>query len=227
MFTSPSIPSREILTRYLAPFGLTALLRPPENLGQAVDSFWIGSQGESGIVLFLSALDAEIYRLQALSHGEKWVCHPLETIGLQRSVMQLGQAWTNLVFGFNANAYRHLTLGPSGCLLLPYFPECFGPLDRPSESLTFEFSTSLFETIEHQWALTGASHYAETVRRLNGLGATRAGAVELHGLAERASNLAKLGPIGESPDELTDWAVFSPDADAWCFGPNQRRQILH
>ena len=47
MFNDSQIPSNEIMTRYIAPFGLTALLRPSKP-GQSVDSFWVGSQGDSG-----------------------------------------------------------------------------------------------------------------------------------------------------------------------------------
>jgi hypothetical protein len=46
MFNDSRIPLNEIMTRYIAPFGLTALLRPSKP-GQSVDSFWIGSQGDS------------------------------------------------------------------------------------------------------------------------------------------------------------------------------------
>jgi hypothetical protein len=76
MFTQPSIPPDKILTRYIASFGLTALLRPGR-AGQPVESLWVGGEGECGIVLFVSALDAEIYRLHARTTGEEWVRHPL------------------------------------------------------------------------------------------------------------------------------------------------------
>jgi hypothetical protein len=83
MFTQPSIPRDKILTRYIAPFGLTALLRPAW-AGQPGESLWVDGEGECGIVLFVAALDAEIYRLYAQTIGEEWVRHPLETIGLSR-----------------------------------------------------------------------------------------------------------------------------------------------
>src|SRR5579864_4969847 len=99
MFKQPSLSPDKILTRYIAPFGLTALLRPSK-AGQPVESLWVGGEGECGIVLFVSALDAEIYRLHARTIGEEWVRHPLEAIGFQSTVEHLGQAWTHLVFAF-------------------------------------------------------------------------------------------------------------------------------
>lgn len=87
MFNDSRIPLNEIMTRYIAPFGLTALLRPSKP-GQSVDSFWIGSQGDSGIVLFVSALDAEIYRVHALTVGQEWNRRLLVQIGFHRS-----QSW--------------------------------------------------------------------------------------------------------------------------------------
>ena len=209
MFTQLSIPSDRILTRYIAPFGLTALLRPSK-AGQPVESFWVGSGDECGIVLFVSALDAEIYRLHARTIG---------AIGFQHTVEHLGQAWTHLVFAFNANASQQLTLDPSGCFLSPYFPDRFGPLDVPSEPVTFRFRTRLFEAMEDHWTCMGEPDYAQTINKLN-----RLGAADLRELAERALSAASLGPVGEPRHEQTDWAVFSPDANAWHLGPNQPRQ---
>jgi hypothetical protein len=226
MFTTSPVPPNQVLTRYIAPFGLTALLRPSKP-GQSVDSFWVGSQGESGIVLFVSALDAEIYRLQAQTAGQKWVRNPLERIGFQYTLEKLGRAWTNLAFGFNANAHCELTLGTSGCFLLPYFPEYFGPLEEPIEPTTFQFPDSVFQTIAHQWALTGRPNYSETVSKVNALGTTDSGAIQLREMAEEALALAQLGPVGESRHELVDYAIFDPDAAVWCFGPNQSRQRPH
>jgi hypothetical protein len=226
MFNDSQIPSNEIMTRYIAPFGLTALLRPSKP-GQSVDSFWVGSQGDSGIVLFVSALDAEIYRAHALTVGQKWERRPLEQIGFQYSVAKLGQAWTNLAFAFNANARSELVLGKSGCCLLPYYPECFGPLEEPTEPTIFKFPDYMFETMIRRWTVMGEPNHAETIAKINALGTTKAGAVELREIAERALKRAWFGPVGEPSHELTDYATFNPNTSTWRFGPNENREILH
>ena len=226
MFTDSLIPANEIMTRYIAPVGLTALLRPSKP-GQSVDSFWIGSQGDPGIALFASALDAEIYRVHALTAGNEWERRPLEQIGFQYTVAKLGQAWTNLVFGFNANSRAELVLGKSGCCLLPYYPECFGPLEEPAEPTIFEFPDHVFRTMIHRWTLLGEPNHADTITKINALGTTRAGAVELREIADRALKQARFGPVGEPSQELTDYATFNPTTSTWRFGPNESREVLH
>jgi hypothetical protein len=226
MFTQPAVPSDKILTRYIAPYGLTALLKPSEP-GQPVESFWVGGQRECGLVLFVSALDAEIFRQHARTIDEEWVRHPLEAIGFQFTVEQLGQAWTHLAFGFNANAHRQLTRDSGGCLVLPCFPECFGPLTEPSKPVTFRFQPRLFEAMESHWKRIDGAGYADAITKINRLGITASGANELSELAAKALRGASFGPLGEPGHEQTDWAVFSPDSGTWCFGPNQQRLHLH
>ena len=227
MFTVSPVPKSNLQTRYIAPFGLTALLHRGKP-GESVESFWIGGgEGEPGIVLFVSALDAEIYRLHALTLGQEWVRHPLEAIGFQYTVETLGKAWTNLVFAFNANARGKLCRGPSGCLLLPHYQECFGPLGQPSAPVTFKFDERTFETMEERWDLMGEPDHASTIAKMNALGTTAAGAARLQGIAEKALDLVTIGPVGEPTHEAIDYATFNPQTSHWSYGPNEARQILH
>jgi hypothetical protein len=224
MFTQPSVPSRKILTRYVAPFGLTALSRPRKP-GQPVGSLWVGGERDFGIVLFVSALDAEIYRLHARTIGEEWVRHPFETTDFQQTVEHLGQAWTHLAVGFNANTGRQLRRGPQGSLALLTFRARFRPLEEPAWPVTFRFRPRMFEEIEKQWTRVSGTDHAQGVSRINRLGATQAGAVELGELAERALKATRLGAVGESRRDQTGWALFSPEAGTWCYGLGQ--QHLH
>jgi len=226
MFTVAPIPEDKLQTRYIAPFGLTALLRPSKP-GESVDSLWIGGQGEAGIVLFVSALDAEIYRLRSLTINREWVRHPLEVIGFRHTVETLGKAWTNLVFGFNANTRGKLVLGPSGCILLPHYQESFGPLDRPSGPAIFRLGERLFETMKERWDLMGEPDRASTIAKVNALGTTAAGSVQLKEIAEKALRLVKIAPIGDAAHERIDYATFNTDTSQWCYGPNEARQHLH
>jgi hypothetical protein len=103
----------------------------------------------------------------------------------------------------------------------------FGPPDEPTEPVTFRFRPRLFEAMENHWTRIGGADYAQAINKINRLGASRVGAVELGELAERALNAAKLGPVGEPRHGQTDWALFSPNFGAWRYGPNQDRQHLH
>jgi hypothetical protein len=226
MFNSPSIPADKILTRYIAPYGLTALL-PPHRAGEPVESFWLGGHGVSGIALFLSALDAEIYRLQLQSMGEHWVRSPLETIAFQYTVEVLGEAWANLSFCFSANHLRQLNASPDGYLSIPSFMQRFTTLDYPPGPVTFEFHRRAFDAIETQWARIAAAAYAGTVSKLNRLGASPAGAPELQAHAKRALALVQVAPRPAPTNTLAQWALFSPDSDAWRFGPHMKHQHLH
>jgi hypothetical protein len=227
MFAAALISEDKIQTRYIAPFGLTALLRRSKP-GESVESLWIGGHpGEPGIALFVSALDAEIYRLHSLSINQEWVRNPLEVIGFRYTVEKLEKAWTNLVFGFVANARGELALGPSGCLSLPHYQESFGPLDQSSGPVIFRFSERRFEWMKEQWDLMGEPDHASTIAKMNALGATAAGAVQLKEIAEKALRLVKIAPVGEAAHERTDYATFNPYTSQWRYGPNEARQHLH
>ncbi|WP_089162946.1 hypothetical protein [Caballeronia sordidicola] len=227
MFPAALIPEDKLQTRYIAPFGLTALLRPNKP-GESVESLWIGGhQGEPGIVLFVSALDAEIYRLHSLTIGQEWVRHPLEVIGFRYTVETLKKAWTNLVFGFNANVRGELSVGPSGCLLVPHYQECFGPLDQSLERVVFRFAANRFEWMKEQRDLMGEPDHASTIAEMNALGVTAKGAVQLKDIAEKALTLTKIAPIGEAAHERIDYSTFNPATSQWRYGPNDARQREH
>jgi hypothetical protein len=159
--------------------------------------------------------------------GEHWVRSPLETIAFQHTVEVLSEAWTNLPFCFSANHVRQLNGGPDGYLSIPSFMQCFAALDYPPGPVTFEFHRRTFDAIATQWARIAGPAYAGTVSKLNRLGASPAGAPELQELARRALALVQVAPRAASPHTLTQWALFSPDADAWRFGPHMKHQHLH
>ncbi|QAU24170.1 hypothetical protein EO087_09365 [Dyella sp. M7H15-1] len=225
MFSQPSIPADQIRTHYLAPFGLTVLLRQGAP-GQAVDSLLIGTPEQFGMILFVSSLDAEIYRLHAQTLGENWIRHPFETIAFQYAVQRLGVASIYLAFGFFGNSHRQLILGASGCLLLPYFAQLFGPLEQPNEPTTFQFSTQIFNAIEHEWASIGEPYYAQTVDKLNRMAITQHGANELRKLAEKALYKASFS-LRTTNEESPTWALYVPNADSWQIGSKEDPFDLH
>jgi hypothetical protein len=85
----------------------------------------------------------------------------------------------------------------------------------------------MFETMIHRWTLMGEPNHAETIAKISALGTTKAGAVQLRELADRALKKARFGPVGEAGHELTDYATFNPNTAMWRFGPNESREILH
>ena len=203
------------------------IVAPASTPGDGVDSLWIGGQGHSGIVFFVSALDAEFYRLHSLTIGQQWVRHPLEQIGFQHSVEALGKAHVNLVFAFNANTRHELSVGPDGSLSLPAYPETFGPLRYPGEPVTFRFDAKLFETMNDRWSLMGQPDHAATIAKMNALATTQDGGVQLMQIAEAALKAATFAPIGEASHERIDYATFSPDTYSWSFGPSHARDQTH
>jgi hypothetical protein len=131
-------------------------------------------------------------------------------LGFDIPLKRLKKRGLTFVFGFNANTRGELAADPSGCLLLPHYQECFGPLDQSLGRVVFRFAENRFEWMKDRWDLMGEPDHASTIAKMNALGATAAGAVQLKEIAEKALYLVKIAPIGEAAHERTDYATFNP-----------------
>jgi hypothetical protein len=88
----------------------------------------------------------------------------------------------------------------------------------------FSICREQIEWMKDRWDLMGEPDHASTIAKMNALGATAAGAVQLKEIAEKALYLVKIAPIGEAAHERTDYATFNPQKLQWSYRPNDERQ---
>jgi hypothetical protein len=127
------------------------------------------------------------------------------------------------VSGFNANARGELTVGPSACLLLSHCRECFGPLGR----VVFRFAENRFECMKDQWDLMGEPDHASTIAKMNALGATAAGAVQLKETAEKALHLSRSHLSAKRRMSESTMQRLTPKHRSGVTSPNDARQRQH
>jgi hypothetical protein len=100
-------------THYFADFELTTLVRPmlDRKRKKVFDPFWLGGSEGSGLGLFVSALDAEIFRQMLIGCGENWLRMPLADFDLLGHIQDMdGRLECNVVFGFSASLSGELAV---------------------------------------------------------------------------------------------------------------------
>lgn len=209
-------------TDYYADFELTTLVRqvayPDGTIGQ--EPLWLECGAIQGLALFVSALDAELYRQLAHdSGGVGWRRVPLARFDLLRHVLRLdGQLYCNIVYGFSAAPGARLATrdGLPRTILVQAGLEV--PLDAV-EPVNFDFAAQVFDFIRRQWTLL-ADDYPAQVEVLNA-----ASAAELTAVAARALDAIARHDMDDDDDEDDGrgWCVYAPDAKAWRFGSGDVR----
>ena len=206
-------------TQYLADFELTTLVRRvtyPDST-QGWEPLWLQSGDSRGLAVFVSALDAEIYRQQAQVGGSLgWQRLPLARFDLLEHIKNLdGRLYCQMVFGFGASMSGELAIrnGKPRVHLVPLPFELATDTQPP---ITFYFDAWVFNFMREQWALLSAPDYATQVERMNEATDTELAATATHAL--RA--VAHFNSTGEDPD----WGVYAPEIGIWRFGPDELRQ---
>lgn len=209
-------------TDYLADFELTTLVRPIilANGAGWREPMWFQGGDERGLAIFVSALDAEIYRRFAIANGSSgWLRLPLSRFDLLDHVKALGGRLScQVVFGFGASTSRELDTRdglPRPLLVsVPFEVE----LDTPPP-VTFQFNAWIFDFIREQWALVGPEGYAAQVESMN-----VANDAQLLAAAESAQQGVR---ARSAAGEEHDWCLYAPEAGTWHFGPTELRQTAH
>jgi hypothetical protein len=206
----------QALTDYIAPFHLTTLVRGSHPL-------WLGAGDHgSGMALFVSALDAEIYR-HALIAGEGnpgWRRVPLADFDLRQMVRNHGGRFDgSIVFGFGATTSGQLATRGS-VVRTRIVPLWRDPNPDGAEATGFHFPDWCFDFIQKQWTGIGAECHAEEVAATNLEKDSR--------IMTRAALALALERIvrAESHGPSERWCVYSPQAGKWRTGPSDPGQAV-
>lgn len=210
----------KVRTAYISEFRLWVLARPWPKPSDGHETSWIRTRDGDGPAVFVSALDAEIYRQNTHVKGEPaWQRCPLEAIDLAQMAVQLGGSIScHMAFGFSANPSGHLTLRDGHlrplCISLP-FDLGLGP-KRP---ITFNFNQWVFDHMCAQWEIIGAGNHADVVERTNELDDAT--------IREQALKALIVAPTTGDWEQGGDWAIFMPEPQRWQFGPQALRQVAN
>jgi hypothetical protein len=212
----------KILTRYISDFELTTLIRPgPKGAGDDHwEPLWMKGRNDGGLAIFVSALDAEIYRQAEIAAGgdRNWRRIPLAHVDLLQVAAQGGTLVCQMIFGFSAALPGSLATR-AGSPRTRLVPMAFDVSLNPPSSATFNFEGWVFDYIREQWATVGAGQHADRIESIN-----RESDAYLVNTADSALNrIARV----EAPGRPHAWCVYSPDAGSWLFGHDQVPQPGH
>ncbi len=210
-------------TDYYADFELTTLVRQVAysdgTIGQ--EPLWLECGAIQGLALFVSALDAELYRQLAHASGSiGWRRVPLARFDLLQHVLRLGgQLYCKIVYGFSAAPGARLATreGLPRTILVQAGLEV--PLDAV-EPVNFDFAAQVFDFIRQQWAPL-ADDYPAQVKVLSAASETELAAVAAHALDTIAC--LEIDDGNDDGDDGRGWCIYSPGAKAWCFGSAELR----
>jgi hypothetical protein len=207
----------KILTRYIADFELTTLIRPsPRGQGdERWEPLWMKGREDSGLAIFVSALDAEIYRQAEIAAGgdRNWRRIPLAHVDLLDQVAaQGGTLVCQMIFGFSAASPGNLATR-AGSPRTRLVPMAFDVAINQPSSATFNFEGWVFDYMREQWAIVGAKQHAERIESIN--------RESDNYLVNTADNALNCITRVDAPGRPHAWCVYSPDAGIWLFGPDQ------
>jgi hypothetical protein len=194
--------------------------------GTLIEPTWIQEHDLAGPMLFVSPVDAEIFRhcchrKSGSDTSNDWQRIRLSQFDLHQHILDYTSAPLPcmLAFGFSATLEDEL-IAPSEIPRTLYLPLPFAPSKKKRQ--TFNFNNGIFEYIRSQWNAIGAYQYAHQLDGLNGLPDT-----QINALAQEAMQRVPFVTI--TPEE-ENWCVFLPDQLQWKFGPpahRQDRKALH
>jgi hypothetical protein len=129
---------------------------------------WLQGGDERGLAIFVSALDAEIYRRFAVANGSSgWRRLPLSRFDLLDHVKARdGHLSCQVVLGSGASTSHELETRNG----LPRPIRVSVPIEvelGTPPPITFQFNPWIFEFIREQWALVGPEGYADQVESMN------------------------------------------------------------
>lgn len=207
-------------SKYISDFELTTLIRPsPQGDGaERWEPLWMKGRDDSGLAIFVSALDAEIYRQAEIAGGggSNWQRVPLAHVDLLGQVAgQGGTLVCQMIFGFSAASHGNLATR-CGSPRTRLVPIAFDVAINPESAATFNFEGWVFDYIREQWAIVGARQHAERIESIN-----RASDAYLVETADSALNCVTRV---EAPGRPQAWCVYSPDSGSWLFGTDQAAQ---
>lgn len=193
-------------------------------------TFYIRVDGNSGVLTFASALDAEIYCRQLDSCGmQGWRRSPLERIDLERvmSTLPVVERKLMLALGFFASDTNDLLLAEDQSLITPLLPIPYCMEHSLHGISQLHIHTDVCAFIEQWWDQVGGDHYSDQVRL--------AAHWSDHDLARCAGEALSKAPVTDARRYHALWsdtgtgdecAVFSPQSGAWQFstlrGPRSR-----
>lgn len=220
------------LIHYISNHKITVLARQTiNNLGQIIiETFWAdstGNGGGAGMVLFLSALDAEIIRQiknkNLKANETKWLRYDLSQIDLLQYIEQQGGTIIlNILIAFGATQSNSLVCPSIDeiCPLMTLFPYIFeipkGSFPK-NQHCTFRFSDETFERIGNYWKGITTEDYEILFDEIN-----HKNDKELAELANQAIQKIKIQPIdqikrGWLNDQHTIYALSS---QKWVYKTN-------
>lgn len=208
------------LTDYVSEFSLTALVHAHASSDKTVElaPLWIGGGRVHGMALFVSALDAEIFRhsLIAARGNNGWRRLPLANFDLLKHIKESGgYLICNVIFGFTATQDGKLATR-SGTIPYRFIPTDFRVTPN-TDHTTFLFPEWLFKFIQAEWAKIGAeSHTAE----LDALNTANDSVI----MENAVLALDRATPV-ESKGPESHWGVYSQAGGGWHFGPRESGQV--
>lgn len=210
------------MTSYLAEFKLTALVRRviDSQGNQGWEPLWLGCPDSGrGLAVFVSALDAEIYRQGAINAGsDGWMRVPLSHFGLAEHVHQNGgHLICQMVFGFVASLQGEMVTFndlPRLCMV----PVGFDLQGSNDSAVTFSFNPLVFDFMREQWLRLDEGSDADHAASMND--ATDA---ELNHLAARALCAIQTAEVCHQRPQANDWCIYAPGKSRWYFGPEELR----
>jgi hypothetical protein len=215
-------------TNYISDFELHLVTRTIQldDGGLLIEPTWAKERGLAGPMLFISPIDAEIFRhcchrKAGADNNDNWQRIRLSQFDLHQHLLDYTSSPLPcmLAFGFSATPEDEL-IAPLEIPRALYLPLPFAPPQNKRQA--FNFNCGIFEYIRTQWNAIGAHQYAHQLNELNGLPDKQINALA-HAAMQRASFVATTTDEG-------NWGIFLPDQMQWQFGPqacHQNRKALH
>lgn len=211
-------------TNYISDYGLSLVVRTIRRGNDTAwtEPTWVGAEDRSGPLLFVSPIEAEIFRILRNSRdsddpqeSNNWRRISLSKFDLYQHVIDCdGKLECMLAFGFSATLEGQL-LGPRGVPRTLHVPIPF-TVPKGSARPTFSFTGWVFDFMREQWKIIGATSYADQLDDLNSLDNDTINALTKEAISQ--VSFTKYEP------DVTDWGVFLPDTKQWKMGPPEERQ---
>jgi hypothetical protein len=224
----PEITSLHANDSQFSLWGLTFGTEPDPDVPQTKQTFVVRLSQQAGVLIFASALEAEIYCQHLAACGMPgWRRERLEQIDLAAVMAQIPQKSRRLMLslGFYASETNDLFLDDNHTLLTPLLPVPFKmrrPLNGPPQ---VHISADIPAFIRYWWQRVGGLDYGEQVGSLDHWSETA-----LSRCAADALQQVQLTGIDEYRQTWTlagmaeGYAVYAPTLGEWQFVPARKSQ---